>query len=139
MIDNETDSDIKINPHVVNFDDTTEYDICGLSKSNLSNIPKVKSIWFTVDNWTYTNGVYPGNFEGVLGSGGEGTVIEGEWNGESAAFKFVKIEEDPNTQQKFKSVEAGLEDLKRRLNEMELLTSIESPTIVKFFGHYVYV
>ena len=138
MIDNETDSDIKINPHVVNFDDTTEYDICGLSKSNLSNIPKVKSIWFTVDNWTYTSGVFPGDFEEKLGSGGEGTVIRGKWNGEPAAFKFVRIEEDEIPQRRSETVEAGLKDLNKRLNEMEQLTSIESPTIIKFFGHYVY-
>ena len=125
------------NPHVTGLNDTTEFKTWNLS--SLSNVPEIKSIWFTVDNWTYTNGVYPGNFEEKLGSGGEGTVIRGEWNGEPAAFKFVQIDEEFATQRRFKSVEAGLSDLKKRLNEMEQLVSVKSSTIVNFFGHYVYV
>ena len=114
---------------------TTEFETWSLS--NLSNVPRVKSIWFSVDNWTYTNGVFPGNFERKLGSGGEGTVIEGDWNGEPAAFKFVRIEENSTTQGRSKSVEDGLKDLDQRLNEMEQLKSIKSTTIINFFGHYV--
>ena len=38
--------------------------------------------------WTYKSGVFPGQFECVLGRGGEGVVIQGSWHGKDAAFKF---------------------------------------------------
>ena len=41
--------------------------------------------------WTYKNGVFPGHFEDVLGKGGEGVVIQGEWHGKHAAFKFSPV------------------------------------------------
>ena len=41
--------------------------------------------------WTYKNGVFPGNFESVLGKGGEGVVIQGRWHGKDAAFKFTPV------------------------------------------------
>ena len=121
------------NPHVIGSDGRTEYETWNLS--SLVNVPTVKSIWFSVDNWTYTSGVYPGDFGDKIGSGGEGTVIEGKWDGEPAAFKFVQIEQDSTLRPN--SVEGGLIDLKKRLNEMEQLKSIKSPTIINFFGHYV--
>ena len=41
--------------------------------------------------WTYKNGVFPGYFDNVLGKGGEGIVIQGEWHRKDAAFKFTPV------------------------------------------------
>ena len=37
-------------------------------------------------NGFYQNGVYPGQFGQIIGSGGEGVVVSGFWHGEEAAF-----------------------------------------------------
>ena len=88
------------NPFIKRCDDNTEYDLWSVSNSNLNNLPQSKSIYFPIVNfnnktllgpWQYKNGVFPGQFICLIGSGGEGYAIEGLWNKIKAAFKFVKI------------------------------------------------
>ena len=65
----------------------TFYNYFSLWSSNL-NIPNSKSIYFPIVDfknktllgpWQYKNGVFPGKFNRLIGSGGEGYVLEGEW------------------------------------------------------------
>ena len=108
----------------------------------------MKSIFFTVksfscrcatqcagdlsNEWFYQNGVYPGHFGQVIGSGGEGVVLSGFWHGEEAAFKFVPVE----AQQFLENIKDGLEDLATRLNEMITLQAMTGSSILQILGHY---
>ena len=142
--------DAGVNPHVIRFDDNTQYDIFSLA--SLSNIPSVKSIAFPVKSfpctcstlcagdlskeWFYLNGVYPGQFDRVIGQGGEGTVLNGfwhgPWNGEEVAYKFVPVKP-----QKFvANAEIGIADLATRLNEMLSMQSTPGSSILKLLGHF---
>ena len=76
------------NPFIKDGNDDTYYDTFSLSSSNLINMPKSKSIYFPIVDfenktllgpWQYKNGVFPGKFNRLIGSGGEGYVLEGEW------------------------------------------------------------
>ena len=105
------------------------------------NVPTVESIFFPIKSFPngnlarpfhYENGVYPGQFCRVVGKGAEGVVIEGVWNNEKAAFKFVRVRD-----QKFmKTVEDGLADMNIRLRELLEMDSITGSNILKFNGHF---
>ena len=86
------------NPHIRNVKGTTQHELYGLS--NLKNVPSVKSVFYPIKNFPtgnldnsmcYTTGVYDAKYGRVIGMGGEGVVIQGEWNGRSAAYKFVEV------------------------------------------------
>ena len=135
-----------VNPHVRDNDDDTEYDMKSLA--SLSNIPAIKSIFFAVKSfpctcaitcagdlsmeWFYQNGVYPGQFGQIIGSGGEGVVVSGYRHGEEAAFKFVPV----RTQQFLANSEDGLADLATRLAEMTTMQSTSGTCILNILGHY---
>ena len=138
--------DAGVNPHVLDHNDETDYNVYSLA--SLSNIPSVKSIAFAVKSfpctcstlcggdlskeWFYLNGVYPGQFDRVIGQGGEGTVLSGFWHGEEAAFKFI-----PVRKQQFQAKSSdGLADLATRLNEMLTMQSTPGSCILKILGHY---
>ena len=118
------------------------------SLASLSNIPTVKSIAFAVksfpctcanicagdlsEEFYYLNGVYPGQFDRLVGQGGEGVVVSGFWHGEEAAFKFIPVRK----QQFPGNVEDGLADLETRLNEMVTMQSTSGSCILKPLGHF---
>ena len=102
-----------------------------------------KSVYFSVypdssyptemqEAWFYTNGVFPGEFEEIIGKGGEGHVISGKWMGVGAAFKFIEIKN-----QKFQEiVRKGQEDLKNRLTELNALKTTKGSCILREYGHF---
>ena len=118
------------------------------SLESLSNITTVKSIAFSVksfpctcptlcagdlsEKWRYLVGVYPGQFDRIIGRGGEGIVISGLWHGEEAAFKFIPVRK----LQAAEVVTDGLADLATRLNEMLTMQSTTGSSILKILGHY---
>ena len=84
------------------------------------------------DSWRYLNGVLNGQFKRVVGHGGEGSVLEGIWCGQKAAYKFVKI-----TNLKFKSgYKDNMNELRRRLNESIQYNGTQSDLVVPFYAHY---
>ena len=116
--------------------------------ASLSNITQIMSIFFAAksftcscatkcagdlsNEWFYQNGVYPGQFGQIIGSGGEGVVVSGFWHGEEAAFKFVPMK----AKQKAMYAKDGLADLAKRLNELTTLQAMTGPSILKILGHY---
>ena len=132
--------DMDANPYVQNYKGRSENEIWS-GMSNLSNLPKSKSVYFQLRNfnsdmpspWEYKAGVYnQGKFGRVRGSGGEGTVIEGKWQNQKAAFKFVEVRD-----QKFiQETEDALADMNARLNEMMAMESTKGSAILNFDGHY---
>ena len=127
------------NPHVLHCDDDSEYNIHSLS--SLSNVPTIESIFFPIKSFPsgnlpspfhYETGIYPGQFCQVIGKGGEGTVIQGIWGNEKAAYKFVQVRD----QNFMKSVEDGLADMNDRVREMIEMESISGSNILKFNGHF---
>ena len=132
--------DMGANPHVKNYEGTSEYEICSLS--GLSNIPPIKSAFFQLHEfnsdmpsaWEYKTGVYnQGHFGRVRGSGGEGTVIAGKWQNQiPAAFKFVEVRD----QKYIQSIEDGLNDMNERLSEMTNMQLTSGSAVLKFEGHY---
>ena len=138
--------DAGVNPHVLDYDDESQYD--NFSLASLSNIPMTKSAFFAVKSfpctcatqctgdlskeWFYQNGVYSGQFGQVIGSGGEGVVVSGIWHGEEAAFKFVLVRQ----QQGSTLAEDGLADLATRLTEMTTMQSTSGSCILNILGHY---
>ena len=138
--------DAGVNPHVLNYEDDSQYDFASLA--SLSNITTIKSILFAVKSfpctcptqcagdlskeWFYKNGVYPGQFGQIIGSGGEGVVVSGFWHGEEAAFKFVPV----RAQQFSEFAKDSLADLATRLNEMTTLQAMTGSSILKILGHY---
>ena len=90
--------DLGANPHIRNSSGWTSYDHFGLS--DLNNLPSIKSTFYGIkkfetenleEPWCYTTGVYDGKFGKVIGKGGEGIVVQGELNGDPAAYKFVVV------------------------------------------------
>ena len=131
------------NPNVQRYDGKSEYEIRSLS--DLSNLPSSKSVFFQLRNfnsdmppaWEYCTGVYnKGQFGRVKGRGGEGIVIEGQWQNQTpAAFKFVELREQNNIQQ----TDDSLDDINERLSEMTAINHMQSTSgsaILKFEGHY---
>ena len=111
------------------------------SFDSLTNVPALESIFFPIKSFPngnlgrrfhYENGVYPGQFRRVVGKGAEGVVIEGIWNNEKAAFKFVRVRD----QKAMKTVQDGLADMNVRLREMLEMESITGSNILKFYGHF---
>ena len=127
------------NPHVLDGDGRSSYDFYSLGY--LSNVPDKQSIFFQVKSFPsanitspfrYETGVYPGQFGRVIGKGGEGVVIEGKWNNEQAAFKFVTIRDQKVTG----FAEDTLANMNARLREMIEMESINGSNIVKLNGHF---
>ena len=127
-----------VNPFVVYYSGSTQYNHWSLS--SLSNLPHQKSIYFQVkqfdalhqEPWHYETGVFPGQFNDVIGSGGEGVVLGGILNGEEVAYKYVDIGE-----QDFKrNTSEGLADMTTRLNEMHQMESITGSCILPIKGHF---
>ena len=132
--------DMGANPHVLRYDGESQYDIFSLT--SLSNIPSSKSIFCQLHDfnsdmpsaWEYRTGVYnQGHFGRVRGSGGEGTVIEGQWQNQMpAAFKFVEVRDQKWVQE----TSDGLSDMNERLSEMTNQQLTKGTAILKFEGHY---
>ena len=106
----------------------------------LKNVPSTKSVFFQIkkfstcnmdDPWCYTTGVYDGKYGAIIGRGGEGTVIQGEWNGKPAAYKFVEMKG-----LKSAGYEIALNDMKQRLKEMTEMMSTPGDSILPFRGHF---
>ena len=131
--------DLGANPYIRDVDGDTEYDNYDLS--NLNNLPSIKSVFFSIKNfasgnigepWCYTTGVYDGKFGRVIGKGGEGTVIEGEFNGQPAAFKFVEMKG-----LKFlKTYDDALADMNERLKEMTEMLATSGDVILSLEAHF---
>ena len=107
----------------------------------MPNVPKEESIFFQVKSFPsgnltspfhYETGVYPGQFGRVIGKGGEGVVIQGQWNNEAAAFKFVTIKD-----QKFTGlVSDSLANMNARLREMIEMESVSGSNLINLNGHF---
>ena len=131
----------------MSYDYSDNFVFLNLAKSNLSNLPTQKSVYFTIqppvaefenndvflDPWFYRNGVF-GNFDSVVGRGASGIVLSGDWFGSKAAFKFVEIgsQRVPDSRQ----LTDSLKLLNEKLLEMTTIQAIEGSKIVKFYGHY---
>ena len=111
------------------------------SLGSLSNVPTIKSIYYPIKSFPsgnlaspfhYENGVYPGQFGQVIGKGAEGIVVEGIWDNEKAAYKFVEVRD----QKKMKYVKDDLADMNSRVWEMIEMESITGSNILKFNGHF---
>ena len=113
---------------------------------NLSNLPTKKSVFFTTrplpdefeeksdfpDPWFYRTGVFDGKFQSVVGQGASGVVLNGEWYGKKAAFKFVEIES-----QNFQLfAEDCIRTLDEKLSEMISISALVGTKVVSFYGHY---
>ena len=130
--------DLGANPHIRNAKGKTQFDIFG--SFNLVRVPSVKSAFFPVknfptgnlgDSWCYTTGVYKGEFERVIGKGGEGTVIQGRWSGRPAAYKFVEMKG-----LKYTNYHDAMADITERLNEMTEMMATPGNAILPFEAHY---
>ena len=135
------------NPFVVNAETVDQFGYWSLAKSNLSNLPTQKSVYFTIrprdgeiqdedsflDPWFYRTGVF-GKFDSLIGRGASGVVISGDWFGKRAAFKFVEvgIQKKPDTN----DVRDSLKLLNDTLSEMTSIQDTSGTKIVKFLGHY---
>ena len=129
------------NPFIKDYNSETEYDIWSLSKSNLKNLPKKKSIYFPVVDfgnstllgpWQYSTGVFPGKFNRVIGSGGEGLVVQGIWNNNQAAFKWVSVGE----QEERTYVKENIADIEKKLSEMRTMQTTIGTAIMPITGHF---
>ena len=131
--------DLGANPLIKNAIGKAHYDRFGLS--SLNNLPSVKSVFYPIkkfstgnlgEPWCYTTGVYDGNFGRVIGKGGEGTVIQGEWNGQPAAFKFVEMKGLKIR----KDYDDILADMNERLKEMTEMLATPGDSILSLEAHY---
>ena len=127
------------NPHVLNYNGNSEYNIHSLD--SLPNVPTIKSVSYPIKSFPsgnlnspfrYKSGVYPGQFGQVIGKGAEGIVIQGVWNNEKAAYKFVEVRD----QKLMSLVKDGLADMNARVREMIEMESITGSNILKFNGHF---
>ena len=119
-------------PNVVSA--SYQIQVMNLAKE-ISNEPPVKSVFYPIKNFPignlgepfcYTEGVYDGKFGQVIGKGGEGTVIEGVWNGKPAAYKFV-LRKNPDN---------DIADMNERLKEMTEMMATPGNAILSFQAHY---
>ena len=129
------------NPFVKDCNDETEYDFRSLSSSNLTNVPKEKSIFFSVVDfgnstllgpWQYLTGVFPGQFNRLIGSDGEGHVVTGTWNNEQAAFKWVSA----GKQEEKTFTNEALADMETNLREMRTMQTTIGSSIMPILGHF---
>ena len=68
----------------------------------------------------------------MIGKGAEGIVVQGVWNNDKAAYKFVQVRD-----QKFMdNVKDSLVDMNARVREMIEMESISGSNILKFNGHF---
>ena len=129
------------NPFVKDYNGFTHYDIWLLSNSNLTNVPREKSIFFPIVGfgnssllgpWQYLTGVFPGNFNRLIGSGGEGYVVAGTWNNNKAAFKWVHVgKQEPKTY-----ASEYIVDMEKKLIEMRTMQSTIGSSIMQIIGHF---
>ena len=131
--------DLGANPHIKDLEGNTDFDLFGLSY--LKNIQSVKSVFFPIkkfptgnlgDSWCYTTGVYDGKFGRVVGTGGEGVVIQGEWNGKPAAYKFVQMKGLAYST----NYDVSFNDMSERLTEMTEMMETPGDTILTFEAHF---
>ena len=129
------------NPFVKDGNGTTNYDGFNLSNSNLTSIPNKKSVFFPIVDFgnsallgpcQYLTGVFPGQFNRLIGSGGEGHVVAGVWNNEMAAFKWVLV----GKQEEKPSVEETLADMEKKLSEMRTMQMTIGTSIMPIIGHF---
>ena len=128
-----------VNPHVINHQGGSAYEVFQLE--SLSNIPDVHSIYFPIKPFPsgnlskpfhYKTGVYPGKYVREIGRGAEGIVLEGTWDNEKAAFKFVQVRDQKITD----TVSDDLADMNARVREMIEMDSVTGSNILKFNGHF---
>ena len=131
--------DLGANPYIRDVNGDTNYDDLGLS--NLNNLPSIKSVFYPIKNfrsgnlgeqWCYTTGVYDGKFGRVIGKGGEGTVIEGEFDGQPAAFKFVQMKGLKLTN----TYDDQMAEMNERLKEMTEMMATPGNSILPFQAHF---
>ena len=131
--------DLGANPYIRNAAGKTQFDVC--SVSNLKNVPSIRSVFYATKNFQpgnlgepfcYTTGVYDGKLGRVLGKGGEGKVIRGEWNGQQAAYKFVQIKREKQAD----NYSQVMEDMNERLKEMTEMMATPGDAILPFIAHY---
>ena len=129
------------NPFIKDCDGDTGYDFYSLSSSNLINLPKSKSVYFPIVDfknktllgpWQYKTGVFPGKFNRLIGSGGEGYVLEGEWDNKKAAFKCV----DVGKQEYIRMMDDALDDMEKKLSEMRTMQGTTGSAIMPLIGHF---
>ena len=129
------------NPVIKNYRGSTQYDTWSLSGAKLNNLPTEKSIFFPIvyftnnnlhDPWQYSNGIFPGKFNRLIGSGGEGHVVQGVWNNIDAAFKWVPI-----GKQELKTfTDDTLADMEMKLSEMKTMQATIGSSIMPLIGHF---
>ena len=136
-----------VNPYIVRHDNQTQFDGYSLLLNPCLNIPEMpKSVYFSVypdssyptemqEAWFYTNGVFPGEFEEIIGKGCEGHVISGKWMGVDVAYKFIEIK-NPKLPKRNATVRDGLKDLKKRLTELNALKATKGSCILREYGHF---
>ena len=141
--------DAGVNPFALDFINKTEFD---RHKISVSIPPEMTSnLFFSTTSlpcnnpacpkpcsqdlkkaWYYKNGkIYDFKLTDLIGKGAEGAVFEGPFHGRQAAFKFVEI-------QNFKVPESmtdRINDLQKRLKEMEKLTITKGSNILPLYGH----
>ena len=125
------------NPHVKGYKDDSEYEFWSLGSLS----PIVQSIYYPIKPFpsgnlprpfNYKTGVYPGQYVKEIGRGAEGIVIQGTWDNEKAAFKFVLVRN-----QKYNDmVSDNLADMNTRVREMIEMDSATGSNILKFNGHF---
>ena len=129
------------NPFVKRYDGQTEFDIRSLSSSNLINLPAKMSIFFPIVDfgnstllgpWQYLTGVFPGNFNRLIGSGGEGHVVEGTWNNIKTAFKWVLV----GKQEKKTYMIERIADMEKKLSGMRTMQTTTGSSIMPIMGHF---
>ena len=109
--------------------------------SKLNNVPTIKSVFYPIknfpngslgDSWCYTTGVYDGQYRQVIGKGGEGIVICGEWNERPVAYKFVEMK-GLKWSTKY---DASMVDMNQRLKEMTEMMETPGDSILPFEAHF---
>ena len=107
-------------------------------------MPPIKSVYFSVqadenckldlnEPWFYRTGVFPGNFDRVVGYGSTGIVLHGIFKGIEAAFKFVEVEKH----QKLPTyIHESVNQLNKKLNEMQAIQKTKGERKIAFFGHF---
>ena len=112
--------------------------------SKLKRLPTLKSVYFTVQTtenctfdlrepWFYKTGVFPGDFDKVVGHGATAIVLHGQFQGNEAAFKFVDVEKH----EKFPTyIHENVNQLNKKLNEMQAVQKTRGEKKIAFFGHF---
>ena len=126
------------NPHVRSYSGRSEYEFFSLESLS---VDPCQSIYFPIKpfpsgnlpkEFHYENGVYPGKYVKAIGKGAEGIVIQGTWDNEKAAFKFVQVRD----QEYMEKVSDNLADMNSRVREMIEMDSVTGSNILKFNGHF---